>query len=179
MSIFCENTNIFWKFQCEIGLSIRCFDLIRKCGFCVKASIDGAHSYRWRRGWQFLKLPTLWVYWVFYLFVRCPNPPVTGSSMELSPGHRCEHHQSGRRRNHPVICDTPLHIPRVTEAACLGAAILASVGAGNYENVNSAVREAVKIDRTISPCSKNVEAYRPRYELYQELYPKLVPLLRR
>ncbi|MBN2312287.1 MAG: hypothetical protein JXM79_00065 [Sedimentisphaerales bacterium] len=77
------------------------------------------------------------------------------------------------------ICETPLRIPRVTEAACLGAAILASVGAGNYKSVGSAVREAVEMDRTITPHSKNVEAYRPRYELYQELYPTLISLLRR
>ena len=77
------------------------------------------------------------------------------------------------------ICETPLSIPQVTEAACLGAAILASVGAGNYENVNSAVQEAVEIDRTITPNSKDVETYKQRYELYLELYPKLIPLLRR
>ena len=77
------------------------------------------------------------------------------------------------------ICQTPLRIPKVTEAACLGAAILASVGAGHYDNVNSAVQEVVNMDRTITPCSKNVEAYKQRYELYRELYPKLIPLLRR
>ena len=77
------------------------------------------------------------------------------------------------------ICETPLRIPRVTEAACLGAAILASVGACGYDNINSAVKEAVGIIRMFSPCSKNVEAYRPRYKLYLELYPKLISLLRR
>jgi len=76
------------------------------------------------------------------------------------------------------ICGTPLRIPRVTEAACLGAAILAVVGV-NYSSVSSAVQEAVEMDRTIMPRSKNVEAYRPRYELYKELYPTLISLLRR
>ncbi len=77
------------------------------------------------------------------------------------------------------ICETPLRVPRVTEAACLGAAILASVGVGGYDNINSAAKEAVGIERTITPCSKHVEAYRPRYKLYLELYPKLISLLRR
>ena len=77
------------------------------------------------------------------------------------------------------ICHTPLRVPRVTEAACLGAAVLASVGAGSYDSVSSAVKEAVGMDRTITPCSKNSEAYNRRYELYLELYPKLIPLLRR
>jgi len=77
------------------------------------------------------------------------------------------------------ICETPLRVPRVTEAACLGAAILASVGVGGYDNINSAAKEAVGMERTITPCSKHVEAYRPRYKLYLELYPKLILLLRR
>jgi len=77
------------------------------------------------------------------------------------------------------ICETPLRVPRVTEAACLGSAILASVGIGNYGNINSAVKDAVKMDRMITPCSKQVKTYRQRYELYLELYPKLIHLLRR
>jgi xylulokinase len=77
------------------------------------------------------------------------------------------------------ICEIPLRIPRVTEAACLGAAILASVGAGGYESINAAVKDAVKMDRTIAPGSKQVEAYKQRYKIYLELYPKLISLLRR
>ena len=77
------------------------------------------------------------------------------------------------------ICQMSLRIPRVTEAACLGAAVLASVGAGSYDSVISAVKEAVGMDRMITPCSRHVEAYRRRYKLYLELYPKLISLLRR
>jgi len=33
------------------------------------------------------------------------------------------------------ICQVPLRVPRVTEAACLGAALLASVGAGTYPDL--------------------------------------------
>jgi xylulokinase len=77
------------------------------------------------------------------------------------------------------ICQMLLSVPRVTEAACLGAAVLASVGAGDYDCINSALQEAVEVDRTIMPSSQNVEAYKRRYELYLELYPKLISLLRR
>ena len=77
------------------------------------------------------------------------------------------------------ICETPLCVPRVTEAACLGAAILASVGAGNYDSISAAVRDAVKISRTVTPCGRNTEAYKRRYELYLELYPGLISFLRR
>ncbi|HUV66397.1 MAG TPA: hypothetical protein VMW24_21085 [Sedimentisphaerales bacterium] len=65
------------------------------------------------------------------------------------------------------------------EAACPGAAILASVGAGHYRSVDSAVHEAVGIDRTITPHGKNAEAYEGRYACYLELYPKLISFLRR
>jgi sugar (pentulose or hexulose) kinase len=60
----------------------------------------------------------------------------------------------------------------------LGAAVLASVGAGNYDSLKLAIKEAVVIDRKIVPCSKNVEAYRQRYKLYLKVYPKLISLLR-
>lgn len=77
------------------------------------------------------------------------------------------------------ICQIPLRVLRVTEAACLGAAVLASVGAGDYDCIHSALQEAVVLDRTITPASRNSEIYNRRYELYLELYPKLISLLRR
>jgi xylulokinase len=77
------------------------------------------------------------------------------------------------------ICGIPLRVPRVTEAACLGAAILASQGTANYENLPSAVHEAVGIDRTITPNAGKSEVYESRYEHYLELYPKLTSFLHR
>jgi xylulokinase len=77
------------------------------------------------------------------------------------------------------ICETPLRVPRVTEAACLGAAILASVGTSRHDSIDSAVEAGARMDRMIAPCSGHVEAYRKRYRLYLELYPKLISLLRR
>jgi xylulokinase len=77
------------------------------------------------------------------------------------------------------ICGIPLRIPQVTESACLGAAILASIGVGKYDNIDSAVQDAVKMDRTVEPQSKDAKAYQKRYELYTDLYPNLISLLRR
>jgi xylulokinase len=77
------------------------------------------------------------------------------------------------------ICGIPLCVPRITEAACLGAAVLASVGAGNYDSMDSAVQQAVGMDRKIAPHGKDAEAYVRRYKLYLELYPELISLLRR
>jgi xylulokinase len=77
------------------------------------------------------------------------------------------------------ICQTRLRVPKVTEAACMGAAILASVAAGDYPNINAAVDEAVGFDRTIEPMPASSKVYDERYELYAKLYPTLAPLHRR
>jgi xylulokinase len=74
------------------------------------------------------------------------------------------------------ICQIRLRVPQVTEAACLGAAILASVAAGTYPNVSAAVSDAVSFDRTVEPTSASSAAYENRYQLYVKLYPTLAPL---
>jgi xylulokinase len=71
------------------------------------------------------------------------------------------------------ICRTPLRVPRVTEAACLGAALLASVAAGDYPDVATAVAQAVRFSRTIEPDPETAAAYDQRYETYKSLYPTL------
>ena len=76
------------------------------------------------------------------------------------------------------ICGVPLRVPRVTEAACLGAALLAGVGAGIYEDVDAAVDRAVRLERRIEPASEAVRAYDDLYQIYQQLYPTLIPLQR-
>ena len=76
------------------------------------------------------------------------------------------------------ICEIPLCVPRVTQAACLGAAILASVADGAGRKLESVVQEAVKIGRRIEPCRQSSNAYRGGRELYRELYPGLISLLR-
>ena len=54
-----------------------------------------------------------------------------------------------------------------------GAAILAMVGAGEYENVLKATNELVKISSTVCPDKKTAEKYLKRYEIYKKLYPAL------
>ena len=74
------------------------------------------------------------------------------------------------------ICRTPLRVPRVTEAACLGAAMLACVAAGDYPDVATAAERAVRFDRTIEPNPQSAAAYDRRYETYKSLYPALKPI---
>ncbi len=76
------------------------------------------------------------------------------------------------------ICKIPLHIPKVTEAACLGAALLAGVGAGVYPDLVSAVSQMVQFERRVAPQRKSVLAYDKRCRIYQRLYPALVGLHR-
>ena len=74
------------------------------------------------------------------------------------------------------ICDTPLRVPEVTEAACLGAALLAGIAADRYANVNDAVARTVRWQQDVPPLPAGNQAYAPRYELFTEVYPLLLDL---
>jgi xylulokinase len=76
------------------------------------------------------------------------------------------------------ICRVPLRVPRVTDAACLGAALLAGVGAGAYPDLKSAVARAVRLERWIEPEPESVAAYEARYRLHRQAYPSLKALQR-
>lgn len=76
------------------------------------------------------------------------------------------------------ICAIPLRVPQVTEAACLGAAILAGTAAGIYSGLQVAVAQTVSSHRHIQPRPESRAAYETRYRLYRQLYPTLIPLLR-
>ena len=76
------------------------------------------------------------------------------------------------------ICHMRLRVPRVTEAACLGAAILPAVAAGDYPDVRSAVNDAVNIDHHLAPKPESSERYNRQYESYKRLYPALQGIFR-
>jgi xylulokinase len=76
-------------------------------------------------------------------------------------------------------CDVPLRVPRVTDAACLGAALLAGVGAGVYPDFGTAVAQTVEWRRRFVPDPASVAAYARRFALYAEVYPLLADLLHR
>lgn len=76
------------------------------------------------------------------------------------------------------ICQVPLRVPQVTEAACLGAALLAGVATGTYPDVATAVAQTVHLQRRIEPQADNMSAYDERYQLYQKMYPTLISLQR-
>jgi xylulokinase len=76
------------------------------------------------------------------------------------------------------ICRVPLRVPHVTDAACLGAALLAGVGAGVYPDLRSAVAQTVHLERRIEPEAESVAAYEARYSLHRQVYPTIQALQR-
>lgn len=77
------------------------------------------------------------------------------------------------------ICGMPLRVPRVTEAACLGAALLAGTAVGVYSNLAEAVATAVRYERDVTPEPLSRARYEERYQLYRELYPRLADVFHR
>ncbi len=75
------------------------------------------------------------------------------------------------------ICGLPLRVPQVTDAACLGAALLAGAGAGIYRDLPAAVAQTVQWRRQIAPDPVQESAYAARYQLHCQVYPHLATLL--
>ena len=71
------------------------------------------------------------------------------------------------------VLDAELVTINTTEGAAYGAAILAGVGAGIWEDVPSACKICVKITGSILPDPSEVEVYGEAYPIYQSLYPAL------
>ena len=67
----------------------------------------------------------------------------------------------------------------MTEAACLGAALLAGVGAGVFPDLTAAVRQTVHLPTRIEPETDAVVAYEQRFQLYRQVYPLLKDISRR
>ena len=64
----------------------------------------------------------------------------------------------------------------VTEAGCLGAAILAGVGARVYKSREEAVNRLVREQEVVEPDQKKHEQYQDRYELYNRIYPAIAEI---
>ena len=62
------------------------------------------------------------------------------------------------------------------EGPALGGAMLAAVGCGEFENVETAAARIVKVIDTIDPEPELVEKYEARYQQFKEIYPVCKPL---
>jgi xylulokinase len=63
------------------------------------------------------------------------------------------------------------------EGAAMGAAILAGVGVGAWDSVDSACAEVIKIRDTIEPNGEAATVLEESYERYRSTYPALKPLM--
>lgn len=69
------------------------------------------------------------------------------------------------------VTGIPVIVPRITEAACWGAALLAGAGAGHFASVAKAAEETLQLRRRVEPDPERQARYEARYALYQEVYP--------
>ena len=75
------------------------------------------------------------------------------------------------------IMGRPIHAMQVSEATCLGAAMLAGIGSGEYSSASDAVSKCVRLDKTYFPRVKNAREYHRRMKLYRQLYPAMNSIL--
>jgi xylulokinase len=68
------------------------------------------------------------------------------------------------------IMNRKIRTLNVSDAAVLGAAGLASIGAGLYKNVDEVVGKMVKFGESYTPIAKNVEIYNKTFAVYKDAY---------
>ena len=71
------------------------------------------------------------------------------------------------------IMNVEVEVPVSEEGPGFGAAILAAVGCGEYENVEAATKAIIKIKEKIKPEKELVLKYEERYQKFKKIYPAL------
>lgn len=71
------------------------------------------------------------------------------------------------------VLGVPVAVPRVREAALLGAAILASAGAGLLPDITEGTNQMVRIDTVLEPQQARHQQYSELFGVYKRLYPDL------
>ncbi len=75
------------------------------------------------------------------------------------------------------IMNRPVHAMEVNEASCLGAAMLAGMGAGVFRSPSEAVENCVRLRTTYHPHKRDAAVYAERAVLYRKLYPAMRDIL--
>jgi xylulokinase len=73
------------------------------------------------------------------------------------------------------VLEAELVTVNTTEGGAYGAALLAGVGAGAWNDVPAACKASIKLTGSTTPQQPQIEAYRKAYSLYQGFYPLLKP----
>ncbi len=76
------------------------------------------------------------------------------------------------------ILGRPVGRPRVTEAGCLGAAIMAGIGSGAFSGFSDGVQAMVSVGDRIEPDSGRQRAYETVHGRHGKLWPLLKDFLR-
>ena len=69
------------------------------------------------------------------------------------------------------VFDKPVESLAISEAAALGAALLAGKAIGTYSNFSEAVNSIVRVQRTFTPRKSETDEYEEHYQDYKHLYP--------
>lgn len=77
------------------------------------------------------------------------------------------------------IMGIPVAVPAVSEAGCLGCAILAGAATGVYSSIREAAGQLARIKKTFEPNPENKKRYDERFEWYKEVYPRNKDLFHR
>lgn len=75
-----------------------------------------------------------------------------------------------------IVADTleiPVDVLETEQGPSLGGAMLAMVGAGEYENVEDAARAIVRVKETVLPDPSKYPYYDNKYEKFRRLYPAI------
>lgn len=75
------------------------------------------------------------------------------------------------------VTNKPIDVLNTDTATTLGAAMLAGVGVGVYQDFENAVAKTVRIKRSYSPTSNHSEVYQKNYEVYLKLYEQLKKIM--
>ncbi|MCD6361856.1 MAG: hypothetical protein J7M38_13450 [Armatimonadetes bacterium] len=78
---------------------------------------------------------------------------------------------------HADACRVPIYVTDQPEAAALGTAICAAVGAGLFDDPVQAAEQMVQVTREIEPDEANAEIYDRMYDRYVATYPALRDLM--
>lgn len=71
------------------------------------------------------------------------------------------------------VCGIPVEIPAVEQGPAYGAAMLAMVACGAYNDVFEAAQKIVRVKETILPDAETAKKYDERYTVFTKLYPAL------
>ncbi|SHE74624.1 xylulokinase [Caldanaerobius fijiensis DSM 17918] len=74
------------------------------------------------------------------------------------------------------VCGRPIRVPMVTDAASLGAMILAGTGVGVFDDAKACSKRLNNIVKEYLPDEDNYKLYSKLYSIYNELYEVLEPI---